>query len=75
MPSSVAIISVPPDILYVKSLLSTSLPESVVDPDPSSSKLTPGTAASVGASLTGVTVTVNYQSLIHISETTRRTPM
>ena len=38
---------------------STSLPDSVVEPEPSSSKLTPATAASVGASLTGVTVTVN----------------
>ena len=58
-PSTVAVISLPPDTLYVKSVLSISLPESVVDPDPSSSKLTADTAASVGASLTGVTVTVN----------------
>ena len=58
-PSTVAVISLPPDTLYVKSVLSISLPTRVVEPDPSSSKVTPDTAASVGASLTGVTGTVN----------------
>ena len=58
-PSTVAVISLPPVTVYVKSVLSISLPTNVVDPDPSSSKLTAETAASVGASLTALTVTVN----------------
>ena len=58
-PSTVAVISVPPETEYVKASPSTSLPDKVVDPEPSSSKLTVSTAASVGASLTGTTVTVN----------------
>ena len=58
MPSSVAVISVPPDILYSNVSPSTSLPTRVVAPDPSSSKLTASTEARAGASLTAVTVRV-----------------
>ena len=58
-----AVISLPPETEYVKSVLSTSKPTRVVEPDPSSSKLTASTAASNGASLTGVTVTVNICEL------------
>ena len=57
-PSTVAVISLPPDTLYVKSVLSISLPTKVVEPDPSSSKLTASTVARVGASLTAVTANV-----------------
>jgi len=58
-PSTVAVISVPPDTEYDKSSPSISLPDRDVEPDPSSSKVTVATAARVGASFTGVTVTVN----------------
>ena len=57
-PSTVAVISLPPDTEYVKPSPSISLPDSVVEPEPSSSKLTADTAASTGASFTGVTVNV-----------------
>ena len=52
MPLSVAVISLPPDILNVRSSPSTSLPDRLVEPEPSSSKDTSDTVASTGASFT-----------------------
>ena len=58
-PLTVAVISVPPETEYVKPSPSISLPDNVTEVELSSLKLTASTAASVGASLTGATVTVN----------------
>ena len=44
-------------MLYVRSSPSTSLPDKLVEPDPSSSKDTSDTVARTGASLTAATVT------------------
>ena len=55
LPSSVAVISPPPEILNVKSSPSTSLADKLVLPDPSSSNDTSETLARTGASFTGVT--------------------
>ena len=49
-------ISLPPDMLKVKSSPSTSLPDRLVDPLPSSSKDTSDTDANVGASFTADTL-------------------
>ena len=60
MPSSDAVISVPPVILKIKSSPSISLPDRLVEPDPSSSKDTSETVARTGASLTAETETVTF---------------
>ena len=52
MPLSVAVISLPPDILNVRSSPSTSFADKLVEPEPSSSKFVSDTAARTGASLT-----------------------
>ena len=63
LPSNVAVISVPPDMLnVVLSPSSTSLLDKLKDPAPSSSKDTSDTLASTGASLTGVTVKTNVSA-------------
>ena len=59
LPSTVAVISVPPATLKVKSSPSISLADKLTLPDASSSKLTSDTVASTGASFTPSTVTVN----------------
>ena len=58
-PSTDALISSPLGMLYIRSVLSTSLPDRIIDVLPSSAKLTSSTARRTGASLTAVTVTVN----------------
>ena len=58
MPSSVAVISLPPDILKVKSSPSISEPDRLVEPEPSSSKLTSEIVARTGASLTADILTL-----------------
>ena len=59
LPSNVAVMSVPLDTLYNNSSPSTSLPDKLVLPEPSSSKDTLEISARTGASLTGLTVKVN----------------
>ena len=59
LPSSVASMLFPPDMLNVRSTLSTSLAKSSIDDEPSSSKDTSDTSAKTGASLTAFTVTSN----------------
>ena len=65
LPSSVAVISVPPAILYVKSSPSISLADKLTFPDKSSSNDTSDTVASTGASFTPSTVTAKVCSEIN----------
>ena len=60
MPLSVAVISLPPVILKVKSSPSISLPVRLVEPLPSSSNDTSETDANVGASFTADTLRLTF---------------
>ncbi len=56
-------ISLPPEMLKVKSSPSTSLPDKLIEQDPSSSNDTSSVLARTGASLIALTVTVNVSEL------------